>query len=295
MKIIDHLLDFSINKLTKIRNKQKEKKRTLFTTKEEKLFNRKGEFIFKIDKNLNIILHKDSVLSKAILEGFEQNELSFLDSYLKVDDVFFDIGANIGLFSLKASKLITSGIIFSFEPSPITFERLGNNIKMNNINNIHSYKIALSNNVGTSNFYLSLDGFDAWNGFSIPLVGSEFKRIKTPITTLDIFCKENNITKINLIKIDVEGWEYNVLKGAIDSIVNFSPDFLIEFTEQNAISAGFKCNDVYDFLAELGYKWLQINNQGELEIAERKDYYEYSNLIATKNLEQLKHRLKINM
>ena len=117
MKIIDHLLDFSINKLTKIRNKQKEKKRTLFTTKEEKLFNRKGELIFKIDKNLNIILHKDSVLSKAILDGFEENELSFLDSYLKVDDVFFDIGANIGLFSLKASKLITSGIIFSFEPS----------------------------------------------------------------------------------------------------------------------------------------------------------------------------------
>jgi FkbM family methyltransferase len=294
MALYDHILDFLINKLVNAKAKRKQKPPSFFTPDQLGLFSKKGTYLFKDRRNSEFILHNDSVLSKAILDGFEENELNFIHRYLKYDDVFFDIGANIGLFAITASKKIQMGKIYAFEPSPKTHERLLENITLNKVSNlVYPQNIALSNQRTTLDFYLSLDGFDAWNSFTLAQVGSKFQRVKVKTSTLDIFCFDNNISKIDLIKIDVEGWEFPVLEGARQTIEKYSPDFLIEFTEENAVASGFKCSMLFDFLQEYGYHWYEFDSDLSLTKAERKDFFNYCNLLATKNLDSAKNRLSI--
>jgi FkbM family methyltransferase len=294
MALYDHLLDFLINKFANARAKRKQKLPSYFTPDQLTLFGRKGTYIYKDQRNSEFILHNDSLLSKAILDGFEENELNFTYRYLKHDDVFFDIGANIGLFAITASKKIQTGKIFAFEPSPKTYERLSENIKLNKGSNlVYPQNIALSNQRNSLDFYLSLDGFDAWNSFTLAQVGSTFQRVKIDTISLDIFCSNNNISRIDLIKIDVEGWELPVLEGARHTIEKYSPDFLIEFTEENAVASGFKCSMLFDFLKEYGYHWYEFNSDLSLTKAERKDFFNYCNLLATKNIDSAQNRLSI--
>jgi FkbM family methyltransferase len=291
MAIKDHILDFIINKLSSIRTKKTSKTPSFFSPEQLQLFDKKGTYLHKVNSKTNLYLHNDSVLSKAIMDGFEENELNFLHKYIKEDDIFMDIGANIGLFSVTASEKITSGQIFAFEPSPKTFERLVGNINLNNSQgNILPQNIALSDKPDSLDFYLSLDGFDAWNGFTLPQVGSYFQRIKVKTITLDQFFTENKLNKINLIKIDVEGWEYPVLKGSTEIIKKFSPDFLIEFTEENARTSGFQCIMIFDLLLDLDYQWYEIDLDLSYNQATRKEYFEYCNLLATKNIDLVKAR-----
>ena len=119
-------------------------------------------FLFKIDENLEMKLFRDSVLSKLIYKGFEVDETSFVKLLLNEGDVFVDIGANVGLFSLIASQKVgASGMVISFEPTPVTFERLQENINLNHLKNIDARRVALSDQAGSMDFYISENGHDA--------------------------------------------------------------------------------------------------------------------------------------
>ena len=106
-----------------------------------------------------------------------------------------------------------------------------------------------------------------------------FKKIN--VDTLDQFVAEKNIEHLDLIKIDVEGWEKFVLLGAEDILTNYSPIIMMEFTESNTFSAGYMVQDLYDILVAKGYIWHEIIN-GELHPSPKKLHYPYNNLIAIK-------------
>ena len=123
-----------------------------------------NKFIFKLRHNISIYLYNDSVLARLIYEGFEKNEIDYIEKNLNNGDIFVDIGANIGLFSLIASQLVgEKGKVISFEPSPITFNRLQENINLNNFSNIEIVNKGISDNVGNLSINLYEEGFDAFN------------------------------------------------------------------------------------------------------------------------------------
>src|SRR5689334_23701966 len=77
--------------------------------------------LFNLDDDIRINLYQDSILSKLIFQGFEENETLFLKKFLKEGDIFFDIGANIGLHTLIAADILkNSGHVYTFEPTPDT-------------------------------------------------------------------------------------------------------------------------------------------------------------------------------
>ena len=223
----------------------------------ESLFGDSDSLIYKLDDEISIYLFKNSILCKLIYFGFELNEIGFIKKYLKNGDTFFDIGANIGLYTLHASKIIgNNGKVFAFEPTLGTFERLKQNIHLNELSNVKYYNIGLSNQKTILDLYVSNDGHDAWNSFALTDFLKESDTIKVEVDTIDTFIIENKIGKIDLIKLDVEGWEKYVLQGASELLSrDDSPVMMVEFTETNAFAAGYYLGEVYDFIEDFGYRW----------------------------------------
>lgn len=257
-------------------------------------FHDNGSFKHQLDNNFNIILHKDSVLCKLIYFGFEDTEITFLKRFLKKRNTFLDIGANIGLFSLYASKIIGDfGNIYAFEPTPITYSRLIENVNLNHFKNIKTVNIGLSNKKMLADFNVSNDGYDAWNSLVKLDQLQNGNIIKVQVETLDSFIEEQEISNIDLIKLDVEGWEKFVLEGGknLFSKVN-SPTCLVEFNENNTFAAGYYCGELFDYMKTFGYEWYSYNSKTNELIKEiKKLHYPYENLIAIKNYANCVNRL----
>jgi FkbM family methyltransferase len=248
-----------------------------------KLFNENGFFEFNLYEDVKINLYKDSVLSRLIYDGFEKDETDFLIKILEKGDIFVDIGTNVGLFSLIASKIIgDEGKVLCFEPSPLIFSRLDENLKLNNFKNIDIRNIGLSDKKGELTFYISNNGYDAWNSFAPSQDNKLESSIQVPVSTLDIELQVIDKRKIKLVKIDVEGWEKFVLFGGKDFLLKNNPYVMVEFTEENTFNAGYPVHEIYNIMQEYGYVWYRLYN-GELVKEEKKLYYPYNNLIAIKN------------
>ncbi len=139
----------------------------------------------------------------AGLHEFE--DMAFLLHFLRPDDVFIDAGANVGSYSLLASGIVGSQSI-AFEPLPTTFNNLINNINLNGLSNlVMAHNIGLSSGNGFLKF--SAD-YDTTN--HVLQAESDNNSIEVPVSTLD-----NQVDPLSnsLLKIDVEGYETEVLKG----------------------------------------------------------------------------------
>ena len=250
----------------------------------------------EIDNNMRINCYTDSHLCRNIFTNtFEETELVFLKRFLRKGDVFVDIGANIGLYSILASSYVgKNGSVISFEPAPNTYKRLIRNIELNCISNITAQKIAISDSSDTLDLIISKDGYDAWNSLAKPAQGSVFENVRVRCNTIDEIIKINSkFSTAKLIKIDIEGWELRALKGGERFLKNEnSPTIVIEFTEQNATNAGTNCKELYKYLNYLGYTLYEYDAiTSNLKFSEMRECYPYENLIAVKNIEMVKERL----
>lgn len=289
-KIFAYFLDIRKNHIDNKIKMENDKRDVLWQAK----FNEgNSSFVMQLQDNISINLYKNSLLSKLIFEGdFELNEINFLKKILKKDDYFIDIGANIGLFSINASRIIgENGKIISFEPSPVTFSRLKENIDLNNFKNVDIRNIGISDKKGELTLNISETGHDAWDTFATNIDKKMFNKCTTvPVHTLDEELKEFDKEKIALVKIDVEGWEKFVLHGAKDFLTKYEPVLMVEFTENNTEAAGYNVLEIYDIMNTFGYQWYKYIN-GNLVPEKRNKRYIYDNLIAIKNLQKVNNRL----
>ena len=285
------------------------KKGTLFdriiNNKKHKLFREYAIFLKsnkdyiekKISDKLTIRLFKYANLSQELYcYGFEETEIIFFKKYLSAGDIVIDIGANIGLFTLIASeRVLPNGKVFSFEPSPQTYAWLAENIEANSLSNVSAFKSALSDRDGVIDFYISSQGFDAFNSIIKPSKGKDYIKESVPTLTLDSFIKNANLEGgINLIKIDVEGFEIPLLSGAMHLLSsNKAPDMIVEFTESNAKNANTTCAQLYSKISSFGYELYQYDAKRNILVKEPagQSYLNYKNLIATKNIEAINKRL----
>ena len=128
---------------------------------------------------------------------------------IKQSDIIVDIGANIGIFSILAAKKAKNGKVFAFEPINKNFKRLNENIKLNNLKNIISFKKAVSNKNKKIELFISNDN-EGGHSIYANLTKSKNKQIVNALSLKNIF-KENNLKNIDFLKIDCEGGEYDIL------------------------------------------------------------------------------------
>ena len=136
----------------------------------------------------------------------EFTDMSFVLHFLRKDDLFVDIGANIGSYTVLAGGHVGARVV-SVEPLPQTFEHLKSNIAINRISdNVMAYNFALGNEKGQISFTTTLDTMNH------VATGSDTNTISVPVETLDSILEQEK--EPVLLKIDVEGFETDVLNGA---------------------------------------------------------------------------------
>jgi FkbM family methyltransferase len=221
--------------------------------KKEKKFVYKTKHGFLLDTDLNKIVDQ-----RYYIGEFEADTLSFFESLVQPNMVILDIGANIGIFSLVASKALkNTGQIYAFEPADEPHERAGKNIHINNFNNISLIKKGISDKAGFIEFNICED--DAYNSIGDAPMDKIVKKVKIDVTSIDEFCKEKNIMKVDLIKIDTEGAEFLAIQGGKKLLS--SEDAPVIFSEFNTVAyKGFdyKLNEFEDALKSLGYKVFEL-------------------------------------
>ncbi len=165
------------------------------------------------------------------MESYEKDNFEILRMICNQDTTFLDIGANIGIFSIKLAHLNKEMEIHAFEPEPITNQCLEKSVKQNDFKNIAVHKVALSNKNGQSSFYFDATnhGGHSLNAESIEGEGNLISHeINVELETLDQFVLKNMINKIDLIKMDVQRHEANVLEGGLQTLKKNRPIILME-------------------------------------------------------------------
>ena len=254
-------------------------------------------FETKIHRGVRMRLHFDSELSKLIYcEDFEWQERHFLNSFLRPRDVFVDVGANIGLYSLIAAHRVgLAGRVYAFEPTNEIYQRLCYNVQLNHFSNIACFQLALSDKAGEFPFFTSMDGLDAWNSLAKPTTGRSITTVTAKCATWNDFARAHDlIGKVTMMKIDVEGWESYVLSGGHELFSRHdAPVLQVEFTENATHSAASSCITLYHTLEALGYQmFTYVSKTRDLVYDPIRISYSDLNLIATKRPDQVINRLR---
>jgi len=215
----------------------------------------------------------------------EKHELNFVLGALRPGMTFLDIGANVGLFSIPAARKVRHGDVFAFEPTDSVYKVLRQNIGLNKLTNLQSFQLAIGDRVGEAVLQINVSGKDGLNTIGKPThPDSEIVDQQTvPITTVDTFVHQNSISHVDVMKIDVEGAELPVLRGAVNLLTK--PDApLILFESGCLTTAGFGYHPVEStwFLENRGYRLFLMNAQdGSISKVVRSLAYD-ANLIAVK-------------
>jgi FkbM family methyltransferase len=222
---------------------------------------------FKKDLVLDLEI-KDWIPQQLYFLGkYEEKELRFLENSLRAGDVFVDIGANIGLFSLVASGFVKeAGKVYAFEPFSSNFTRLVNHISQNDITNIVAEKLAITSDKSS----ISLKGFnDGLNSGMISefYAGDNMEETVSstsetvPATSLDNYKGLHISQPIRFIKMDIEGGEYNALQGMQSILTTDRPMLLIELDDRLLVKAGTSAKAIEEWLTGFNYvKWYLDNN-----------------------------------
>lgn len=204
-------------------------------------------------------------------------ELSFLEKYLKEDDVFLDVGSNIGSYSLLSTK-VSGCNCFTIEPEPKTYEEMVNNVKRNGLEEkIHPLNIAVSDENGSIYFTTNLDMCN-----HIVEKGEDLSNtIQIECKTLDEIFKNDSFNNM-VIKIDVEKYEPQVLKGAIDILSSGKVDIVI-------IEVLYNREEIDDILSKHGYtKYLYDWKQNKMINGDVKE----DNYIYVRDIDVVEKRIK---
>jgi FkbM family methyltransferase len=201
--------------------------------------------------------------ARQIPEEYEPQVLDLLKQTITPGAVVLDVGANVGVSAMMMARWCgPEGHIHAFEPSPSPKQLLTEHLRMNGLSDrVTVCASALSDAEGTTTFYAS--GISGKSALSDVNIGQSSEQVQVPVTTIDAYCRAKNI-KPSLIKIDVEGFEFNVLNGARNTLKEVRPSILVELHPMNWPALGIDVGWAAEQLRELNYKATALEKQGDV-------------------------------
>jgi len=200
--------------------------------------------------------HEGTVWEKHLIEKFYR----ILKSLPK-DCTVLDLGAQTGCFSLLA-KYFPDSLWHSFEPVAEVADELRKNLALNGITNVMVHQYAATDYTGSITLHMP-----AMNAWGLCTIGSNVQRFEELVSRtvncidLDSFLSESKIKKVDLIKIDTEGAELSILKGAKNIIQMYHPIILMEYNQVNMSQCNARPEDIDSFLISMGYVWELVSTE----------------------------------
>jgi FkbM family methyltransferase len=244
----------------------------------------KDGIVWLTNEDIAIYTTADNYIEWSILSnGTYEDEIGKLIKIsLTAGDTAIDIGSNIGLQSLRMSSCVgPAGKVYAFEPLNYLQEKFNRNMALNKAKNVTLFPFALSDQQNELDLIVNKN---QWNQGAFSLsnkeTGTEKQRVTVKVA--DEMPEIQMLDKVALIKIDVEGFEFQVLRGLKQTLQKHQPRIIFEYDSNYWKDTGQSIADCYEFLLSLNYTIYQISMVG-CEIINNVDNIEGGNLLCIVN------------
>lgn len=213
-------------------------------------------------------LAENDWLGGAILYGggFENAERNLIERLLQPGMTVLDIGAHHGFFTLLASRKVgAAGRVLAVEPSPRERRKLLRHLRLNRCANVRVEACALGSVPGETELFVVVGSETGCNSLRPPNTAEPTERVRVPVLTVDACLERAKMPRVDFVKLDVEGGELEVLKGAVGLLERRPrPFFLCEVQEIRTRPWGYASREIIEFLRTRGYRWFAPQGQGKL-------------------------------
>lgn len=189
------------------------------------------------DSHFKMILRIPGLIENAIYvrRGWETGLAEKMASFIKDNSIFIDIGSNIGYHTLYIASCLLNVKCIGFEPNPTVLADFKRNVEINNFTNISLYDYAIGEACGMTDFYMTGEnsvnrGLSAVN---LPKYGDELLKTTVKLISLDEFLDPDSKSTVSVLKIDAQGYEYQVINGALDVINKSHPVIFLEYHDES--------------------------------------------------------------
>jgi FkbM family methyltransferase len=212
---------------------------------------------------------------------YERETVTLVQRLLQPGMVFVDAGAHCGQYTLIAGSAVgRDGRVYSFEPDPETFSVLAANVRENKATNVVLNKLALTERDGQATLYMG-DARNIGANSLVPAIGYSGRQIEINCTRLDSYLSVVEARPVDLMKIDVEGAEISLLRGAEGLLWGEKrPMLIVEFNDFVQAEQGQSCRELADLLISLGYSLYRIGPELGLGKYATEDTSVYFNVLA---------------
>lgn len=213
-----------------------------------------------------LVLSNEDVGRQIVLFGnYEKDETAFFKRNIKRTDICFDVGGNVGFFSLLFACLASEGEVHVFEPIRLNASLIRTNAALNSIGNITVNECAVGAYQGRVTFSVSKDSaFSSINDTGrVPLA----ETVEVPITTIDSYLNLKSLPRIDVLKVDVEGAEEMVIDGAINLLTDLNRRprmILLELFNGNLMAFDTNVEAIMAKMAAMGYRASVLRHGGEV-------------------------------
>jgi len=211
------------------------------------------------------LMDADFICDSILGAGYENAECNFITRFVKPGMTVFDIGAHRGFHSLLLSKRVGRyGRLLSFEPSPADAKRLNLHLRINFCRNAEVFECALGEEGGSADLYI-VPKNSVLNSLRPPDTEFQTSATRVVLRKLDDVISQAHVRSVDFIKLDVEGGELGVLKGA-HRLLSSAPRPLIlcEVLEQRTHPWGYPARVIIDYLRQGGFVWFELNDRADL-------------------------------
>lgn len=218
-------------------------------------------------------------------DAYSRSELKLLGRLLSPGDVFIDVGANIGEFSLTAARLVgTTGRVIAVEPVPFIRAKLERHVQWNDLGLVVTVvPDAIGDTEGGVPIFAPPDDApERHEGLPTLFASSErpSKIAEAHLTTLDLVAQRLRLDRVTGIKLDIEGAELKALHGAADTLKRFRPWLLCEIGANTCEAASYAPWDIVELMMGLGYRVSEIRETGLKPIRTQQDLGPWQNVLA---------------
>ncbi len=218
-----------------------------------------GTTVVDVEPGVRLALDPLDFVDQAILMSgaWEDDSWDAIDAYLDEGDTFIDVGAHIGYYTIKAARAVgPAGTVMAVEPNPVILERLRRNLDLNDLAaRVIVQPVAAFDRRDVLTLFVSPQSNTGRTSLSETVAAQDGtpQAVEVDAVPLDALVEEAGLTRLDVVKIDIEGAELTALRGAVRTLATLRPVLVLEIIDSYLQNMGASEAELRAWLSEAGY------------------------------------------